>query len=132
MALPPEAAAFKCPGSYPERKLGIWIRSMHDVLAVHAGEGFQVRVGCEPPLPQEQLEPMGRSHAPTVGAVGSIHGNCFPAPRFRHPRHQSEEYRHQRTGRRRRRDCRAPQIAKKPTPALGLENYVEKKQISKM
>ena len=27
---------------------------------------------------------------------------------------------------------RAPQSAKKPTPALGLENYVEKKQISKM
>jgi hypothetical protein len=26
----------------------------------------------------------------------------------------------------------APQTANKPTPALGLENYVEKKQISKM
>jgi hypothetical protein len=105
MALPPEAVAFRCPGSHPERKLGIWICSMHDVLAVHAEEGFQARVGREPPLPQEQLEPLDRSHAPAVGAVGSVHRNCFHVPRFQHPRHRSEEDRHRRTGRRHCRGC---------------------------
>jgi hypothetical protein len=74
-----EALSVRCPRALSEGELGMWVRCVHDVLAVHDGQRVTVGSGCELHIREEELAALGWHHAPEVGVAGIIHRDSVPA-----------------------------------------------------
>ena len=51
---------------------------VHDILAVHVGEGFSIGVQRELSLPQEKLELVEWHHVIAMGVTSGVYRDCLP------------------------------------------------------